>query len=145
MSQLRPTQACKKPCHDCPFRMDIRRYQSHADVASNLVAVLRERNVAVCHQTTHYAPGSNTPVEKPGVQPLACAGFLTMVQYVMPAEALWRLDEFDFVLKHDVPVYRSVEAFLHSACPDQNADARRLAWLQNQPKSKRARLLRELP
>jgi hypothetical protein len=142
---MRPTKACKRPCHDCPFRTDILRYQSYADVASNITSLLNARGITACHQTTTYN-GDHVAVEVPGKQPHACAGFLTMVSYVTPLYAGYRLIEYEFdPAHHNVPIYPSIEAFLHSPCPDQSPDARRLAWLQNQPKGKRDRLIKQLP
>jgi hypothetical protein len=48
---IRPRKACKRPCHDCPFRADRPGWQSPAQAENNKTYLLNPFGVAICHQT----------------------------------------------------------------------------------------------
>lgn len=125
------TKHCKKPCHDCPFRTDILRYQSKSDVVNNIRGLLDPFIVAHCHHTERQ------PLSKK----VACAGFLTTLRSIGNQHDP-RLHYYP-KLNHNIPCYESLEDFLDSACPTQTVQFRIAAWTLNQPLSKRKRLLQE--
>lgn len=131
-----PTTACRRPCHDCPFRSDIVAYQSRDDVTRNLEALLRPERVAVCHQTSKALTGRE--------QEKACAGFLLMCQ-ALGLPNRWLESNPDEMPRAGTPTHASLKDFFYnSACADQSAFGRFLAWLLNQPKTKRAKIEDEL-
>jgi len=131
------TRTCKMPCHDCPFRTDIPKYQSLLDVAFNTAALLGS-HMALTH--CHHSA-------RKGSEPVACAGFLTAVAPIRRQVEIFpnpNPQRLKFDPNHDIPVYTSIEAFLQSACPDQSELGRRIAWLLCQPRHKRTAGLRKL-
>lgn len=111
-----PLRACKKPCHDCPFRADHPPYQTREDMVNNLAWTFDPECVAICHHSTKFPPDKH----------VACAGALLFAQSVgeskpIPAPA-----------GNVIPIY-CLEAF--ALAWESDAKMRYDNWLSLQPNS----------
>ena len=119
----------KKPCHDCPFRKDIPKYQTTDDTRRNLEQIYNPFGLPVCHHTA-------TSLGKEGPEH-ACAGALILVQKT-GLKKLWVDRNGPLELELTADIYDDLYEFATtSACPNQSFKARFAAWIECQPEHTR--------
>lgn len=129
--KIEPGHACKKPCHDCPYRKDIAAYSSSEDVANNVswIALAKPNDegfIPVCHHSggmPHREITTTGPVK-------VCAGFLTTLG---PQHEVTKVMQFN--VNHGIPCFEGIKDYASNAlCENQTWEHRMRAWCSNQPR-----------
>ncbi len=139
-----PADACKKPCHDCPFRLSTTPYSSGQDIINNVhwYVFAGQPHYAMCHQEGQQGP--NWKQHRTKVPKKVCAGWLTMMASEQPDHPV--LEALNFDPNHGIPCMGGIVQYvLEAVCPDNSCEGRCQAWFASQPAHKQLRYYLAFP